>query len=202
MHWKRCSLMLWPPPSKLSVSSPGCSCIPGFAFQRPYFFFFLPKLEFRNSSNCNSYLWLSLYRFIINLTFWSYFSRCPGALSSSGKSVAVFLMLWWNWHFYISVSYFVDPLPSDPRSCSQKLQTRRILHDLLNTVHLMCPHPPLIPPRPHPPRVSDHTVSPSAPSSITNVHRCIGSREVTRQTLATSVKLTSLSMYDTRFLYS
>jgi hypothetical protein len=40
---------------------------------------------------------------------------------------------------------------SGPRSCSQKLQTRRILHDVFTKVHLMCPHPPPLPPRPHPP---------------------------------------------------
>jgi hypothetical protein len=33
---------------------------------------------------------------------------------------------------------------------------------------------------------------------LTHVHRCIGSRNATRQTLPTSAKLTSLSMYDSR----
>ena len=40
--------------------------------------------------------------------------------------------------------------------------------------------------------------SPSPPSSLTHVHRCIGSRNATRQTLPTSAKLTSLSMHDSR----
>jgi hypothetical protein len=37
-----------------------------------------------------------------------------------------------------------------------------------------------------------------ASSPPTRVHRCIGSRNGTRQTLPTSAKLTSLSMYDSR----
>jgi hypothetical protein len=121
---------------------------------------------------------------------------------------------------YLSVSFFLDPLPSDPRSCSQKLQTRRILHDLFTIVHLMRPHPPPLRPCPQPPRsckctaemsflstlsvydsrdgVSEHTVPPSSSSSLTHVHRWIGSRNATRQTLPTSAKLTHLSMYDSR----
>ena len=39
---------------------------------------------------------------------------------------------------------------------------------------------------------------PSPTSSLTHVHRFIGSRNVTRQTLTTSVKLTSLSIHDSR----
>ena len=46
--------------------------------------------------------------------------------------------------------------------------------------------------------VSGHGASPSPPSSLTHVHRCIGSRNATRQTLPTSVKLTSLSMHGSR----
>ena len=38
--------------------------------------------------------------------------------------------------------------------------------------------------------------SPSPPSSLTHVHRCIGSRNTARQILPTSAKLTYLSMYD------
>jgi len=40
--------------------------------------------------------------------------------------------------------------------------------------------------------------SPSPPSSLTHVHRCIGSRNTARQILPTSAKLTYLSMYDSR----
>ena len=40
--------------------------------------------------------------------------------------------------------------------------------------------------------------SPSPPSSLTHVHRCIGSRNTDRQTLPTSAKLTHLSVYDSR----
>jgi hypothetical protein len=40
--------------------------------------------------------------------------------------------------------------------------------------------------------------SPSPPSSLTHVHRCIGSRKSTRQTLPTSAKLKYLSVYDRR----
>jgi hypothetical protein len=40
--------------------------------------------------------------------------------------------------------------------------------------------------------------APSPPSSLTHVHRCIGSRNATRQTLPTSAKLTYLSVYDSR----
>ncbi len=46
--------------------------------------------------------------------------------------------------------------------------------------------------------VSVRSTSPSPPSSLTHVHRCIGSHNTTRQTLPTSAKLTSLSMYDNR----
>ncbi len=38
--------------------------------------------------------------------------------------------------------------------------------------------------------------SPTPPSSLTHVHRCIGSHNTTRQILPTSAKLTYLSMYD------
>jgi hypothetical protein len=38
----------------------------------------------------------------------------------------------------------------------------------------------------------------SSPPSLTHVHRCIGSRNATGQTLATSVKLTYLRVYDRR----
>jgi hypothetical protein len=41
-------------------------------------------------------------------------------------------------------------------------------------------------------------IFPSPPSSLTHVHRCIGCRNATRQTLPTPVKLTSLSIYDNR----
>ncbi len=43
-----------------------------------------------------------------------------------------------------------------------------------------------------------HVASPSTPSSLTYVHRCIGSHNETRQTLTTSPKLTYLSVYDNR----
>jgi hypothetical protein len=46
--------------------------------------------------------------------------------------------------------------------------------------------------------VSENTTSPSSPSSLTDVHRYIGSRNATRQTLSTSVKLTHPSVYDNR----
>ena len=46
--------------------------------------------------------------------------------------------------------------------------------------------------------VSGHGASPSPPSSLTYVHRCIGSRNATRQTLSDSAKLTYLSVYDSR----
>ncbi len=46
--------------------------------------------------------------------------------------------------------------------------------------------------------VSEHAASPSPSSSLTHVHKCIGSRNATRQTLPTSAKLTYLSMYDSR----
>ncbi len=46
--------------------------------------------------------------------------------------------------------------------------------------------------------VSDHVGSPSPPSSLTNVHRCISSRNGTRQKLPTSAKLKYLSVYDSR----
>ncbi len=44
--------------------------------------------------------------------------------------------------------------------------------------------------------VSEHAVSPSPPSSLTHIHRSIGSRNGPRQMLCTSVKLTYLSVYD------
>ena len=40
--------------------------------------------------------------------------------------------------------------------------------------------------------------SPSPPSSLTHVHRCIGSRNTARQILPTSAKLMYLCMYDSR----
>jgi hypothetical protein len=46
------------------------------------------------------------------------------------------------------------------------------------------------------------TYSLNTPSSLMHVHRCIGSRNATRQTLPTSVKLTYLSVYGTREVYS
>jgi hypothetical protein len=46
--------------------------------------------------------------------------------------------------------------------------------------------------------VSEDAISPSPPSSFTHVHRCIGSRNATRQTLTTSPKLTYQSVYDSR----
>jgi hypothetical protein len=46
--------------------------------------------------------------------------------------------------------------------------------------------------------VSERSASPSPPSSLTHVHRCIGSHNTTRETLSTSVKLTYLSVYDRR----
>jgi hypothetical protein len=58
---------------------------------------------------------------------------------------------------YFSLSYFVDPLLSDSRSSSPKLQTRRILHDLFTIVHLIRPHPPPLPPCPQPPRSRMYT---------------------------------------------
>jgi hypothetical protein len=45
---------------------------------------------------------------------------------------------------------------------------------------------------------SEHGASPSSPSSLTYVHRCIGSRNPTRQTLTNSTRLTYLSVYDNR----
>ncbi len=45
---------------------------------------------------------------------------------------------------------------------------------------------------------SERVPSPSSPSSLMHVHRCIGSHNATRQTRPTSVKLTYLSMYDSR----
>jgi hypothetical protein len=44
--------------------------------------------------------------------------------------------------------------------------------------------------------VSDHSASPSPPSSLTHVHRYIVAHNGTRQTMTTSVKLTYLSVYD------
>jgi hypothetical protein len=46
--------------------------------------------------------------------------------------------------------------------------------------------------------ISEHAASPSTSSSLTHVHRCIGSRNATRQTLPTSAKLTYLSVCDNR----
>jgi hypothetical protein len=46
--------------------------------------------------------------------------------------------------------------------------------------------------------VSERAASPSPPSSLMHVHRYIGSRNATRQTLPTSVKLTYLRVYDSR----
>ncbi len=100
------------------------------------------------------------------------------------------------------------PLSYDPRSCSQKRQARRILHDLLP---LMCPHPPPLPPRPPPPRsrtypsvydsrdgASEPAPSPSPPSSLTHAHRCIGYRNPNWHSLPKSARLTYLSVYDSR----
>ncbi len=81
----------------------------------------------------------------------------PDTLNSSAKSVTDLLILCRNWHLYLSVSFFLDPLLSDPRSCLQKLQTRWILHDLFTIVHLMCPHPLPLPPCPQPPRSRMYT---------------------------------------------
>jgi hypothetical protein len=47
-----------------------------------------------------------------------------------------------------------------------------------------------------PNKVSGASLSP--PSSLTHVHRCIGSRNSTRQTLPTSAKLMYLCVYDSR----
>ena len=52
---------------------------------------------------------------------------------------------------------FRAPLSYDPRTFSQKMQTRRILHELFTVVHVMRPHPPPLPPCPHPPRPRMHT---------------------------------------------
>ena len=46
--------------------------------------------------------------------------------------------------------------------------------------------------------VSVCAASPSSPSSLTHVHRCIGSRNATRPMQPTSAKLTYLSVYDSR----
>jgi hypothetical protein len=46
--------------------------------------------------------------------------------------------------------------------------------------------------------VSEDGGSPSPPSSLTHVHRCIGSHNTTRWTLTTSPKLTYLGVYDSR----
>jgi hypothetical protein len=46
--------------------------------------------------------------------------------------------------------------------------------------------------------VSEHTSSPSPPSSLTHVHRYIDCHNTTRHTLTTSPKLTYLSMSDSR----
>ena len=46
--------------------------------------------------------------------------------------------------------------------------------------------------------VSGLGASPFLPSSLTHVHRCIGSRNATRQMLPTSAKLMYLSVYDSR----
>jgi hypothetical protein len=46
--------------------------------------------------------------------------------------------------------------------------------------------------------VTKSIASPSPPSSLTHVHRCIGSHNATRQTLPTSAKLTYLSVCNRR----
>jgi hypothetical protein len=51
---------------------------------------------------------------------------------------------------------------------------------------------------PSPSSLSTVPSAPSPPSSLTHVHRHIGSRMATRQTLPTSAKLTYLSVYDSR----
>ncbi len=45
---------------------------------------------------------------------------------------------------------------------------------------------------------SEPAPSPSPPSSLTHVHRCICSRNPTRQTLPNSARLTYLGVYDSR----
>jgi hypothetical protein len=68
--------------------------------------------------------------------------------------------------------------------CSQKMQTRRILHDLFTSTFDVSP------PSPAP--------SPSPPSSLTHTHRCIGYRKPTRHSLPKSARLTYLRVYDSR----
>jgi hypothetical protein len=46
--------------------------------------------------------------------------------------------------------------------------------------------------------VSEPASSPSPPSSLTHVHRCIGSRNPTRHSVSNSARLMYLSMYDSR----
>ena len=99
----------------------------------------------------------------------------------------------------------MDPLSSDPHSYSQKMKTRRILHDLLVVVHLTCPNPTPIPPRPHPLRVYDNrdrtsesVLSPSPPSFLTYVPRCIGYHRPTWYSLSKSERLMYLSVYANR----
>ncbi len=65
--------------------------------------------------------------------------------------------------------------------------------------HAASPSPPSSLTHVHRDGVSEYAASPSSPSSLTHhVHRCIGSRNATRQTLPTSAKLTYLSVYDSR----
>ncbi len=47
-------------------------------------------------------------------------------------------------------------------------------------------------------KLPECAASPSPPSSLTQVHRCIGSRHAVRQTQPTSATLTYLSLYDNR----
>jgi hypothetical protein len=50
-------------------------------------------------------------------------------------------------------------------------------------------------------RVSESTLSPPPPSSLTDVHRCIGYRNPNWHGLPKSARLTYLSLYDTRDKY-
>ncbi len=82
------------------------------------------------------------------------------------------------------VSLFVAPLPYDPYTFSQKLKTRRILHDLFTVVHLIRPHPPPFPPCPHRPHSRMHTGA--------------SDRNPTRHSVPTSARLTYLSVHENR----
>jgi hypothetical protein len=93
----------------------------------------------------------------------------------------------------------VTCLPTFPM-CRRTKLTHLSVHDSRDGVsdHTTSPSPPSSLTDVHRDDVSEHTSSPSSPSSLTHVHRCIGSHNATRQTLSTSAKLTSLSMYDSR----